>query len=152
MDQSLLFSFFLFITFFGNFAVIPIIATLLLFFHKLRFRIIIPLWIALLSSGLFVLIVKYLVARQRPPFPLITETGYSFPSGHAAAVFTVYPFIHYAYPKYHYLWLTFAILVAFSRVYLQVHYISDILAGAFFGYTIGALFFYYWKKNYLKRN
>jgi undecaprenyl-diphosphatase len=36
-------------------------------------------------------------------------------------------------------WLGFAILVAFSRVYFGVHYLSDVIAGAFIGYLIGYL-------------
>ena len=150
MVQALLFSFFVCITFFGSFLVVPILSTLLLFFHQLRWRILIPLWIALLSSGLLVWIMKPLIARPRPSLPLIPETGYSFPSGHAAAVFTVYPFIRYAYPKYHFFWLAFAVLIAISRIYLHVHYVTDVLAGAFIGYTLGALVLYYWKKKYLK--
>jgi len=44
------------------------------------------------------------------------------------------------FPKYKIWFWTVALLVAFSRLYLEVHYLSDVIAGAFIGYIIGVIF------------
>jgi undecaprenyl-diphosphatase len=63
--------------------------------------------------------------------------NFSFPSFHAMFVFSLLPLLNKQYSKFKYVWIIFAILVAFSRVYLGVHYLSDVLAGAIIGYLIG---------------
>jgi membrane-associated phospholipid phosphatase len=84
---------------------------------------------------------KYSVKRERPYArdSLITKIGpgggYSFPSGHTSQAFSVATSLAIAYPKWYvivpaYLW---AGSVAYSRMYLGVHYPSDILAGALVG-------------------
>jgi undecaprenyl-diphosphatase len=64
----------------------------------------------------------------------------SFPSGHAMIVFSIVPFLMKNFPKQKYYFILLAVLVAFSRIYLNVHYLSDIVAGAFLGYLIGVIF------------
>lgn len=74
---------------------------------------------------------------------LKTAEGFSFPSMHAAFIFAALPFFRGPrLRKYRWVWVIFAVLVAFSRVYVGVHYVSDVLAGAILGYGIGALLFY----------
>lgn len=87
---------------------------------------------------------KQIIHRPRPIMaPLVTETSYSFPSGHAmnSAVFYLavsFYFYHLTRKKKLSLWVTtgsivLIILIGFSRVYLGVHYPSDVAAG----YVIG---------------
>ena len=71
--------------------------------------------------------------------PLKTDTGYSFPSMHAAFIFSVLPLFKGHLTRYRWVWTLFAFLIAFSRVYVGAHYVSDVLAGAFLGYGIGSL-------------
>lgn len=81
---------------------------------------------------------KYEIARPRPFISLkgvhllVTMDGYSFPSGHAAASFVGCTMMG---KKYGYLplFILFAFIIAFSRVYIGVHYLSDVLAGAVLG-------------------
>lgn len=81
------------------------------------------------------------VARSRPYdcirglIPLITPpTDYSFPSGHTAASFAVGVLLFRKLPKrYGIPALVLAALIGFSRLYLGVHYPSDVLAGALLG-------------------
>lgn len=100
-------------------------------------------------------ILKKLVARPRPTLaPLIRETDFSFPSGHAMDSLIVYGAIAFLLmqlmPKsqYRLLAATMAVLIiaviGFSRIYLGVHFPSDVLAGYLFGagwLLVGAYFY-----------
>ena len=86
------------------------------------------------------ILLKLIFMRDRPyDLMIITETGYSFPSGHAMCALGFYGFIIYL--TWHFnlekkIKITFTILLSIlivllgvSRVYLGVHYASDVLAG-----------------------
>jgi len=100
---------------------------------------------SLLISNLIVNITKKIVRRPRPyqalanvstgPFKL--KDG-SFPSGHTTASFCTATALTMALPAYSLLFYSIAILIAFSRVYLGLHYPSDITIGAILG-TITAM-------------
>jgi len=75
---------------------------------------------------------------------------YSFPSLHAALCFTVLPTLDIEFPKHKWAWISLAALVGLSRIYLQVHYLSDVLAGCAIGYAIGVWIFHLNKKYYYK--
>lgn len=92
------------------------------------------------------LILKPLVARPRP-FDINAEicllisrpADYSFPSGHTGASFAAASALFFQKNR---LWMPaglLATLIAFSRMYLYVHYPSDVLAGALLGVMLGWL-------------
>ena len=83
---------------------------------------------------------KEIVQRPRPEgFRLIAETGYSFPSGHSMVAVAFYGFLIWLIIRYEedrlqrWIWslaLFFVvIMIGVSRVYLGVHYFSDVMAG-----------------------
>ena len=85
-------------------------------------------------------ILKLIVRRDRPTiFPIIDEIGYSFPSGHSMVSMAFYGFIIYLIYKNvknrKIKWLLIPlisfliIIIGISRIYLGVHYVSDVLAG-----------------------
>jgi membrane-associated phospholipid phosphatase len=85
---------------------------------------------------------KIIFKRKRPylAYPrLITgkakETTYSFPSGHTSVAFATATVLSLSFPKWYVITpaYSYAILVAYSRSYLGVHYPGDILAGAIIG-------------------
>ncbi len=88
------------------------------------------------------IVIKNLVKRDRPCEVLanvnrrITPSDqFSFPSGHTAAAFAIATLVSFHFPILTLPIITWALLVGFSRIYLGVHYPTDILAGIVIGVT-----------------
>lgn len=82
------------------------------------------------------IILKEIVMRPRPEvMQLATETSYSFPSNHTILAFSVLPLLFQE--KIGWPFLILAVLMGFSRIYLGVHYMSDVLLTALIGLIIG---------------
>jgi undecaprenyl-diphosphatase len=86
--------------------------------------------LSILITITFVYLLKTIISKQRP----LSDELNSFPSNHSAVVFSVLPFIN---KKYRIIWLTFSSLVAFSRLYLGRHFLTDVIAGIVLGLVIG---------------
>lgn len=132
-----------FITSISNNGMIWIILMSILFMTKKYRKIACVAALSFLLSRLIgVQILKPLIQRPRP-FEDLTHlsiyiskpTSYSFPSGHAISSFaTAWVVVNMIeHSIYKTLLIIFAILIALSRVYLLVHYPSDILGGAVLG-------------------
>jgi undecaprenyl-diphosphatase len=126
--------------------------------NRWQLAILIPLVIILVDqSGLFI---KKSVLRSRPwagldpnlVNHLIGEKGrnYSFPSNHAANMAGLAMVFSSIYHRYGKLFWTIAGIVMFSRVYIGVHYPSDVFAGCILGIFYGLLLVKGWNK-YEKR-
>lgn len=136
--SSILDNVFKFITCLGN--PITVIIVVLIFIIVFRNKDSFLLTISALDSVILNTILKYIIRRDRPSqLRLISETGYSFPSGHAMISVCVYGFLFYlAYSKIKNKYLRFFIClllgililgIGISRIYVGVHYPSDIIAG-----------------------
>ena len=115
---------------------LAIILTITIKNNKTRLLI----WINLGLSALLNQILKNIVQRPRPTeFRIINESGYSFPSGHSMVSAAFYGFLIYLiYKNIKNKYLKWGlittlslliILIGTSRIYLGVHYTSDVLAG-----------------------
>jgi membrane-associated phospholipid phosphatase len=93
-----------------------------------------------ISSTLVMLGLKLLFSRPRPLIPLLEPAwGYSFPSGHSMMSFAFYGLLIFlAYKYLQRPWLKWSLILLFgllilliglSRIYLRVHYATDVLAG-----------------------
>jgi undecaprenyl-diphosphatase len=100
----------------------------------------------LVSSLLLMSLLKRLIQRQRPPDPLVDGiTNFSFPSGHAFMGVAFYGLlIWYASVYISNKWLRRMVIVSllliiaaigFSRIYLRVHYATDVIAGVCIGFV-----------------
>jgi membrane-associated phospholipid phosphatase len=98
---------------------------------------------AVIAEGVTVLL-KSLTERARPPLadPAIEALvalpdSTSFPSGHAATAFAAATAVGVLHPRFRAPLLALAVMVALSRVYLGVHFWSDVLVGSLLGVGIG---------------
>ncbi|MBU6506700.1 MAG: phosphatase PAP2 family protein [Alphaproteobacteria bacterium] len=103
------------------------------------------LFLAVAASGLFVDIVKPVFGRVRPTLlfsdHLYGFTGigahsnhWSFPSGHSATAAALAGALSLLYPRLRPAWIVAALLIAFSRIALDQHYLSDVIAGLYIGF------------------
>lgn len=131
-------SFFRFVTRFGDWYIIIgiIILSFVLFKKYFKFILSNAVLITLINQTL-----KLIIQRPRPSdFQIIEVGGYSFPSGHAMISTAFYGFIFYLIYKsnlsnqykvgFGILIFLVIILICISRVYLGVHYLTDVIAGA----------------------
>ncbi|AJQ27892.1 phosphatase PAP2 family protein [Pelosinus fermentans] len=104
------------------------------------------LTVCLLGGGLLNYLLKHLFVRARPDmFHVIKETGYSFPSGHAMVSLCFYGMLAYLISLKISSWTwrfvlfiataIFIVIIGISRIYLGVHYPTDVLAGYAAGST-----------------
>lgn len=91
-------------------------------------------------------LIKYAVNRPRPFLlhDVILRVSNipispSFPSGHTTTAFMIATLLSWKYKKYNYIFYSFAFLVGFSRIYIGVHYPSDVVVGAIIGFAVPKL-------------
>ncbi len=136
---------FLWITVLGKgslIAIFTVLFSILLLAWKKRYYLI-SLWVAVVSSAIFELLLKMIIKRPRPEDAVYIEKGFSFPSGHAALSTALYGFLIYFFWRNLKRWKTkinilffnisLIIIVSLSRLYLGVHYFSDVWAGFLLG-------------------
>jgi undecaprenyl-diphosphatase len=127
------------LSFFGTWFIVLIIMTSLFLWQERKRKWILPLWFSLLLSMAITFFLKIIIMRIRPEVALLSSKSSSFPSGHATAVFSTLAILDKEFPKFKWFWLSFSLLVIFSRLYLGMHYLSDVVVGSLIGYTVSLL-------------
>lgn len=130
-----------FVTWIGDWMLLWSIILIVILVWKKQERSAKLITLSLALSFLFNQVVLKNIVRRHRPFvdhstlqPLIEKpSSFSFPSSHSATSFAVASAIHWCKIKGYIFGYVLAILIAFSRVYLNVHYPSDILVGAVVG-------------------
>jgi undecaprenyl-diphosphatase len=148
-DKKLLNLFFRSITHLGGASTIGITLFLLLFSSRDTRLLAISSALALTASHIPVHLLKELLPRKRPyltlektKYPEEPLQDHSFPSGHTTAIFSIItPYILF-YPDLTTGLLSLALCVGISRIYLGLHYPSDVIAGVILGTLTGCLCFY----------
>ena len=103
-------------------------------------------------------IIKHLVRRARPcnkqdrvnlliPKPI----SYSFPSGHTLSSFAVAEMLSMYFTEYKFIFIAIAFLIAISRLYLYVHYPTDVVAGIIIGIICSKLIFTILTQGFMER-
>lgn len=142
------------ITYIGNWQTVSLLCLFLLIWKKTRVAYGVPVSIAAVTSSVLYKGMKWIFARPRPgiEFRLIEESGLSFPSGHSMTSLVFYGLLlilllqGQARKKTAYGLTAFfcclIFLIGCSRIYLGVHYPTDVLGGFCLGSAL--LFFFLW--------
>jgi undecaprenyl-diphosphatase len=118
-----------------------VLAILLIVLHRRRFSLL--LLVAMAGDALLVIFSKTVIMSPRPLDGIIVESGYSFPSGHTTScviffgVLTYFVWKHWSSFKIKAsmagLYVSLTVVVAFDRIYLNVHWFSDIIGAVLLG-------------------
>ncbi len=152
---------FLWITVLGTWQMVIFVAAVasIIFWLWREKRFVAYLWLALAADGLLGFLGKIAVHRARPENAVYLEHSYSFPSGHAMISVVLYGFLAYMLLRrskgwkrkvnIFFSWFTLALAVGFSRLYLGVHYLSDVWAGYLLGLLIlsASITAYEWRRH-----
>lgn len=132
-----------FITFFASGAFFAIMSILIFIFVKNKRLALFVVCSVLLGALINNFVFKLLFARNRPSDMIVNESGYSFPSGHSMTAAVFYGFIIYLVYNSDLnknkklviiaALISLIVLIAISRIYLGVHYPSDVVAGVVLG-------------------
>lgn len=111
-------------------------------YKRTNYKYAILLIITVLLSALANELIKNIIQKARPIYKLVSESGYSYPSGHSNAAATLLILFSLLYNEYKYnlkeriIYLICAfltLLIMFSRIYLGVHFFSDCIGGLILG-------------------
>lgn len=128
----------------GSYALIVFTTLFIILIKKKKY----PLAITINLIAVFITsqLAKAIVERDRPLDMLVSAPGYSYPSGHSMVGLAYFSFLSYLVIKYipnkivkiilPIIFTITILLVGFSRIYLGVHYLSDVLAG----FLLGAIY------------
>jgi len=103
-------------------------------------------------------ILKHIVRRVRPcnkqdnfRLPSLKLTSYSFPSGHTLSSFAAAEMLSLYFTQYRLVFMLMAFLIAVSRLYLYVHFPTDVIAGLIIGVSCSKIIFIILQQEYIQK-
>lgn len=148
------------ITYLGEAGVFWIVLSLVLLFYK-KYRHCGAVMLCAMAAGFLIgeLLIKNIACRPRPcnEFPeyvamlIPPPQSFSFPSGHSASSFAAATALFCFFRKWGIAAYILAALIAFSRIFLFVHYPTDVLAGIVLGVAMALLAVLIYRKLVLPR-
>jgi undecaprenyl-diphosphatase len=148
-------SFFKIVTYAGNVAFLALFTVAVAAYFVRRAKLNEAVFVLVSALGIEIVnaVLKLLFHRQRPEFAYVHLDTYSFPSGHATGATAIYGVVIYLLVRDRVTstrimaavgFAALIVLVAFSRLYLEAHYLSDVLAGCSLGaaWACATLFVY----------
>jgi undecaprenyl-diphosphatase len=147
------------ITSMGNLGVIWImIAAIILIDNKHRLTGYMVIFTLIISTIIGEGIIKNIVRRVRPcnhynnvSILISRPLSYSFPSGHTLSSFAVAEVLSMDYAQYRFIFMGIAVFIALSRLYLYVHYPTDIVASVILGTLCSKLIFIILQAGYIQK-
>ncbi len=146
--------------FFADYAGYVLVAILVLVFifksAKLsRFMVLVALISAGISRGIITTAIRFFYHHPRPfdvltVKQLISESDYSFPSGHAAFYFALSTGVYFYNKKLGAIFFAVSVLMGIARIFAGVHWPADILGGALIG-IVTALLVNFCARRYLEK-
>ena len=142
--------------------IVSLIGLLILWLRKDRSGVV-NLFVASVGAGFWTFTLKHLIARERPQIipRLVEVSGLSYPSGHSLAAATVYLCLTFLACRYFESVRSRLILIlasmcligaiSLSRVYLGVHYPSDVASGVFLGASWALFLTAYFSSRYWRK-
>lgn len=146
VNKGLANSFFDFFFFYFNKLPYVVYPLLILFFIKKDRNLASLLAVSLIISMIIVPVIKHAIGRDRPfevldsrVFVRTTGTEKSFPSNHAFQAFMVATLVFSSYRRLGILLFLMGAVLSFGRMYLGVHYLTDVIGGALMGILFALL-------------
>lgn len=132
---------------------ISIIISIVLWYKEEINEAVIFFGVMIVNAGILVLL-KEVIHKTRPENMIASETSYAFPSGHAMTslvflgilAYLIYYYSRFKYKNVFTITGIFILIIGFSRIYLNVHWLSDVIAGYSLGLIILIITVEYLKK------
>ena len=121
------------------------IAFMLFFAYKKWYHALLFYFVSILGAQIAFVSIKLIIQRIRPVSDIIFASGYSFPSGHATMATALSLTLYVIFAKrvsglglrlpLLFISVFWIVLISFSRIYLGVHWFSDVIAGVVLGFS-----------------